>query len=242
MSQMRSRVFLSSHHHTHAVSKRPTRTVHNTQLSWQAVDSCATAFTTSTHPEQDVRVGRPAVRRADAQTRVQFTSVPQVANAQKHCFQHAGLLIINELLHHWQISLISQGRSWERIWARTCTHVHRHTHMHAEECVWTCMCSRPHAFYQSNLTGKSMIWLANRELMQSRGLPPISIFTYLSLSCPSPPHHPPSPLIFSFFFPRLLFLLVGNKKTTAAHWAVGATHPRPVGSVTPFAGFVVNIF
>lgn len=134
MSQMRSHVF-SSHHHTHAASKRLATTVHNTQLLWQAVDSCSTTVTTSTHPEQDVRVGNPAVRRADAQTRVQFTSVPQVANAQKHCFQLAGLLIINELLHHWQISLISQGRAWERTRVRAHTHPQTHTHARRGVCM-----------------------------------------------------------------------------------------------------------
>lgn len=48
--------------------------------------------------------------------------------------------------------------------------------------------------------------------MQSRGLPPtpISIFTYLSLSCPSPPH--PPPLVFSFFFPPSCFMLWGTRK------------------------------
>lgn len=222
ISQMRLHVFLSSCHHAHAASKRPVRTVHNTQLSWQAVDSCFAAFTTSTHPEQDVRVGTPAVRHVDAPTRVQFTSVPQVANARKHCFQHAGLLIINELLHHWQNQCYLTGEGLRR--GRT--HTHTLTHMHAEESVWTCMCSHPHAFYQSNLAGKSMIWLANRELMQSRGLrPPLpsqSSLIYLS--------HVPLLLIillplFSLFFPPSCFLVAGNKKTTAAHWVVGATHP-----------------
>lgn len=179
--------------------------MHNAELLWQAVDSCSTTFTTSTHLEKDVRVGSPAVRRAHAQTRVQFTSVPQVTNAQKHCFQHAGLLIINELLHHWQISLISQGRAC--VWVHV--HTRPQTHTCAGECVWTCMCSHPHAFYHSNLTGKSMIWLANRELMQSRGLPslsPSSLIYLMSLSSSSSSSH------FLSFFPRSCFLLLGTRK------------------------------
>lgn len=93
---------------------------------------------------------------------------------------------MDELLHHWQISLISQGRVW------VCIHRHTHTHTHVHACTQRCVCGHTHAFYQSNLIGKSMLWLTNRELMQSRGLssplpPPVSIFTYLSLSCPSPP-------------------------------------------------------
>lgn len=100
---------------------------------------------------------------------------------------------MDELLHHWQISLISQGRVWVYcIYTGTCTYTPRHTHTDTQECAQTGTRSYTHAFYQSNLVGKSMLWLANRDLMQSRGPssplpPPVSILTYLSLSCPSPP-------------------------------------------------------
>lgn len=112
---------------------------------------------------------------------------------------------MDELLHHWQISLISQGRV--RVCADTTltlTHTLRHTHwhicMHADKGVCVAR-SCAHAFYQSNLIGKSMLWLTNRALMQSRGLssplpPPVSIFTYPTLLCPSPP---PLPSFFSCF-------------------------------------------
>lgn len=102
---------------------------------------------------------------------------------------------MDELLHHWQISLISQGRLWVYKHKRMHTHAtqpHTQTYTHRGVCVDVRARSYTHAFYQSNLIGESMLWLANRELMQSRGLssplpPPVSIFTYLSLSCPSPP-------------------------------------------------------
>lgn len=106
---------------------------------------------------------------------------------------------MDELLHHWQISLISQGRVWVYPHAHLNTHTDTYECMHTEECVWTRTRSYTHAFYQSNLIGKSMLWLANRELMQSRGLssslpPPVSIFTYLSLMSFS------SPLVCSLSF------------------------------------------
>lgn len=108
---------------------------------------------------------------------------------------------MDELLHHWQISLISQGRVWVYPHAHLNTHTDTYECMHTEECVWTRTRSYTHAFYQSNLIGKSMLWLANRELMQSRGLssslpPPVSIFTYLSLMSFSSP--PVCSLSFSF--------------------------------------------
>ena len=117
---------------------------------------------------------------------------------------------MDELLHHWQISLISQGRVW------VCIHRHTQTHTHVHACTQRSVCGHTHAFYQSNLIGKSMLWLTNRELMQSRGLssplpPPVSIFTYLSLSCPSPPLTSSLSLSLS-----LLFLFVENNKTTSA--------------------------
>ena len=82
---------------------------------------------------------------------------------------------MDELLHHWQISLISQGRVWVCIQR----HTHTQTHMHA--CTLMSVCGHTHAFYQSNLIGKSMLWLANRELMQSRGSPPLSFLLSQSL-------------------------------------------------------------
>lgn len=122
------------------------------------------------------------------------------------------------------------------------TSTHRHTRMHTEECVWTCICSHPNAFYQSNLTGRSMIWLANRELMQSRGvlpsLSPSCLNLHLSISLMSLSSSSTSLLA----FPTSCFFTVGNNKTTAAlsHW--WNTSGRPMGSVAIFAGFLVNIF
>lgn len=86
--------------------------------------------------------------------------------------------------------------------------------MHTKECVRTCTCPYTHAFYQSNLIGKSMLWLANRELMQSRGLSsplptPSCLNLYLSVSLMSFS----SPLVFPLSFPLSLFLL----KTTKQH-------------------------
>lgn len=130
---------------------------------------------------------------------------------------------MDELLHHWQISLISQGRVW--VYIHRHMHTPKHTltdtcrHAHRGVCEWTRTYSHTHAFYQSNLIGKSMLWLANRELMQSRGLssalpPPVSIFTYLSLSCPSPP------LLSSLSpFPLCCFFY-GKQKTTSAPQSV----------------------
>lgn len=109
----------------------------NAQLPWHMH---AHNLTTSTHLERRVGTDVHAVSRADAETHVQLLGVPQVANAEKHCFQHAGLLIIDELLHHWQISPMSQGRARVHTWAHTHpntnpdTHArlcgNTHTHMH----------------------------------------------------------------------------------------------------------------
>lgn len=180
---------------------------------------------------------------AQTPKRVQFPAVPQVANAQKHFFQHAGLLIINELLHHWQISLISQGRVWERTRrsdARRSARTRWRTRMQTE-CVWTCICSHPNTFYQSNLTGRSMIWLANRELMQSRVPPPHLLLSQSSLICLS---HVPLLLrsLSLSAFSNLLFLYCGeqqnNSCTQSCRWEASS---RPTGSVAAFAGISVNM-
>lgn len=115
--------------------------------------------------------------------------------------------------------------------ARTSTDTHTHW-----QCAWTCVCLHPHAFYQSNLTGKSMIWLANRELMQSPPPPPQSSLIYLS--------HVPLLLIllplswFSFSFFPLLVSRCGeqeNNSCTLSGWC--NTPSRLMSSVTLLAGF-----
>lgn len=161
---------------------------------------------------------------------------------------------MDELLHHWQISLISQGRAWvdshkhihPHHYTHTHTHMERHIGVHKARRVWVCghaqAYTHTHALYQSNLIGKSMLWLANRELMQSRGLssplpPPVSIFTYLSLSCPSPLLSSPLCL----FLPCFFFCGQQQNNTSTRSTSKLVNHGRQTGSVT-ILWFLLNFY
>lgn len=123
------------------------------------------------------------------------------------------------------------------------THLNTHTDtyacMHTKECVQTRIHLYPHAFYQSNLIRKSMIWLENRELMQSMGLS--SFLSQSLLICLS---HvlPPFPFSLSPFL-SCFFLWKTTKQHlhTVCRQAV-ETHPAWLMVSATILGIFLNFY